>query len=299
MPRVPATGSAAPTVLAQANPQTMTPLPAGSRDPVLPSTSGGGQQRWGLIASEHRQAQRPVGKPRLKYSTEEVKGVKKLGRTPWACEAQARPALAPVGHGLQATVLSPGTVRRPLGEGQRGRPSQDAPPARVVSTIAGALASSLTTRQALIAPPRGVSLAPNARDAALLSPPEVLHGYTGPAQAAHGFRFRQEPQWLASSCSLKKPERLMALLRVITVCLWVYAALASRLRTALTDHGATCPDQPGKPTQTPPARWVCHDFVGMQVLLLPGPWDDLVVHLTEAHHSLLRLLGKPYELLSR
>jgi hypothetical protein len=104
---------------------------------------------------------------------------------------------------------------------------------------------------------------------------------------------------LASSCDLKKPERIMALLMVMTVCLLVYAALESRLRTALKDHGATFPDQQGKPTPTPTARWVFHDFVGIHVLLIPGPWDSLVVHLTEAHQSLLRLLGKPYERLSR
>jgi hypothetical protein len=65
------------------------------------------------------------------------------------------------------------------------------------------------------------------------------------------------------------------------------------MRTALQDHGATLPDQQGTPTQTPTARWVCHDCGGMHVRLIPGPWDDLVVHLTEAHQSLLRLLGKP------
>jgi transposase len=62
--RAPATWSEAQTALAQANPQTMAPLTEGYRYHVLPSTYGGVQQRWGLIASEHRQAQaqRTVGK---------------------------------------------------------------------------------------------------------------------------------------------------------------------------------------------------------------------------------------------
>jgi hypothetical protein len=45
----------------------------------------------------------------------------------------------------------------------------------------------------------------------------------------------------------KKPERIMALLMVMTVCLLVYAALEYRLRTALKDHDATFPDHKGKP----------------------------------------------------
>jgi transposase len=301
MTRVPATLSAAQTALAQAHPQTMAPLTEGDRDHVLPSTSGGVQQRWVLIASEHRQAQaqRTVGQQLLTYSHEEVKGFKTLGRTRFACEAEARQALSTVVHGLQATCLSTVTVRSPLGYGTRGRPSQDAQPVRVVYTIEGALASSVATRQALIDQHRCFILATNERDEAMLSPPEVLNGYTGQAQAARGCRFLKDPQFLASSCSLKKPERMMALFMVMTVCLVVYAALESRIRTALRDHGATFPDQQGQPTQTPTARWVFHDFVGIHVRLIPGQWDDLVVHLTEAHQSLLRLLGKPYELLYR
>ena len=151
----------------------------------------------------------------------------------------------------------------------------------------------MATRQALLDPHRCVILATNARDEAMWSPPEVLNGYNGQAQAERGFRFRNDPQCLAASFSLTKPARLMALLLVMTVCLLVDAALESRIRTALQDHGATFPDQNGKPTQTPTARWVFRSFVGMPVRLIPAQWDDLVVNLTEAHQSRLRLLGKP------
>ena len=66
----------------------------------------------------------------------------------------------------------------------------------------------------------------------------------------------KDPQFLASSLYLKKPERIMALLMLMTVCLLVYAALEYRIRTALKAHGATFPDQKGNPTQTPTARCV-------------------------------------------
>jgi hypothetical protein len=63
--RVPATLSAAPAVLADADPPTMTPLAEGSRDHALTSTDGGVAQRWGRIDAVPRppQAQRPVDKP--------------------------------------------------------------------------------------------------------------------------------------------------------------------------------------------------------------------------------------------
>jgi hypothetical protein len=109
--------SEAPTVLAQVNPQTMTPLPGGDRYHVVPSTDGGVQQRGVRIAAEHRQAQaqRPVGKPRLTDSTAEVQGVTKLCRTPVAGEAEARQALSTCVPGVQATFLSTVRGRSTLG----------------------------------------------------------------------------------------------------------------------------------------------------------------------------------------
>jgi hypothetical protein len=77
----------------------------------------------------------------------------------------------------------------------------------------------VATRQALIDQHRCVILATNAREAALWSPPEVRHGDTGQAQAARGCRCLNDPPFVAASCSRNKPERMMALVLVMTVCL--------------------------------------------------------------------------------
>jgi hypothetical protein len=52
---------------------------------------------------------------------------------------------------------------------------------------------------------------------------------------------------------------------LMTVCLLVYAALEYRIRKALTDHGATFPNQQGQSVQNPTARWVLHYFVGINL----------------------------------
>ena len=85
----------------------MAPLNEGYRYHVLPSTYGGVQQRWVRIASEHRQAQaqRLVDKHLLTHSTQEGKACKKLCRRTFACEADARQALATFVRSLQATFL--------------------------------------------------------------------------------------------------------------------------------------------------------------------------------------------------
>jgi transposase len=94
-------------------------------------------------------------------------------------------------------------------------------------------------------------LATNELDAQALCAQEVLSAYKGQSYPKCGFRFLKDPQFLASSFSLKKPERIMALLMVMTVCLLVYAALEHHLRKALGEHDETFPDQKGRPTQQP------------------------------------------------
>jgi transposase len=299
--RVPATLSEAQAVLAQADPQMMAPLTEGYRYHIVPSSYGGIEQRWMLIHSEPRQpqAQRTVDKQLLKHSEQEVKAFKQLCRTAFACEADAQQALVTFAQGLQATFLAQSTIRPTPHYAKRGRPGPGTHPDQVVYQLEGALAMRIAARQARIDQQSCFILATNELDDTLFPPQELLAGYKGQARAERGFRFLKDPQFLASSLYLKKPERIMALLMIMTVCLLVYAALEYRIRKALTDHHATFPDQKGKPTQTPTARWVFHYFGGIHVLFIPEQWDPLVVNLTEEHQSLLRLLGKPYERLYR
>jgi transposase len=133
----------------------------------------------------------------------------------------------------------------------------------VVDQIEGGLASSLTSRQARIDQHSGFILATNELDGQPRSPPELLDGYKGQSHAERGFRSLKAPQFLASSLDLKKPARIMALLLVMTVCLFGYAALEYRIRQALKDHQATYPDQQGNQIRNPTARWAFHDFVGI------------------------------------
>jgi transposase len=293
--RVPATLRAAQVVLAQADPQTMTPLTEGYRYHVVRSSYGGVEQRWVLIHSEPRppQARRTVDKQLLKHSEQEVKAFKQLCRMAFACEADAQQALATFAQSVQATFVAQSTVHPTPRYAKQGRPGQGTPPDQIVYQLKGALAMRIATRQAHIDPHSCVILATNELDDTLLPPQELFAGSKGQALAERGLRFLKAPQFLASTLYLKKPERIMALLMVMTVCLLVYAALEYRIRTALKAHEAIFPDQKGKPIQNPTARWVFHYFVGIQVLYVPqqGP---IVLNLTEAHQHLLQLLGNRY-----
>jgi hypothetical protein len=184
-------------VVSHVDPQVMASLTEHSRDGELSSIYGGVPQRWGLIDSERRQtqAQRPVDQQLRQPSDQEGTAWKKGCRTTVACNADARQALAAFAPTWQATFLATDTVYTRPREGKRGRPARDTPPAQVVYHIDGALASSRTSRQALIAQHRCCLLATNALDHTRLPLQELLAGYKGQVQAERGCRCVKDPQF--------------------------------------------------------------------------------------------------------
>ncbi|WP_256491585.1 IS1634 family transposase [Endozoicomonas sp. SCSIO W0465] len=113
-------------------------------------------------------------------------------------------------------------------------------------------------------------LATNDLDDSRLSTAEVLSTYKSQQSVERGFRFLKSPEFLVSSLFLKKPERIEALLMVMTLCLLVYAAIQHRIRHELKRQSRFFPDMKRKPCQNPTARWVFFCFQGINVLLVDG-----------------------------
>jgi len=164
--RVPATVTEAQNALEQVRPEAMGPLREGYRSHVRASTYGGVAPRGVFIYAEHRrpQAQRTVDKHWRQQSEAEAKAFQHLCRTAFACEAEAQQALATFVHGLQTTALHASLIRPTPRDNKRGRPEQGAQPDQVVSYMAGALASSIATHEALVAQQSGFILATHELD---------------------------------------------------------------------------------------------------------------------------------------
>ena len=96
-------------------------------------------------------------------------------------------------------------------------------------------------------------LATNDTDTVRLDIDELLRTYKSQQQVERGFRFLKSPDFLVSSLYLKKPERIEALLMVMTLCLMVYAAIQHRIRYELKRQSRTFPDMKKKPAQNPMA----------------------------------------------
>jgi transposase len=118
----------------------------------------------------------------------------------------------------------------------------------------------------------------------------LLNTYKAQHNVERGFRFIKDPSIVASSFFVQKPERVEALLFVMTSCLLVYAALEHRIRKALKTEKKTVPDQKGKATDNPTARWIFELFVGIHVLFLPDG-KYLILNIKNEHRDILSLLS--------
>jgi len=128
-----------------------------------------------------------------------------------------------------------------------------------------------------------------------IEPEEIIDVYKNQFVVERGFRFIKSPEFLADSLYLKKPQRIEALLFIMTLCLMVYASLERKIRTSLKDEDEFFVDQKGKPTQTPTTRWVFQTFTDIHLLSI-GDREKIVMNLKEYHHTLLRVLGENYQI---
>jgi transposase len=128
-----------------------------------------------------------------------------------------------------------------------------------------------------------------------IEPEEIIDVYKNQFVVERGFRFIKSPEFLADSLYIKKPERIEALLFIMTLCLMVYASLEMKIRTSLKDEDEFFIDQKGKPTQNPTTRWVFQTFLDIHILSI-GDSEQIVMNLKDYHHTLLRVLGESYRI---
>jgi transposase len=127
-----------------------------------------------------------------------------------------------------------------------------------------------------------------------LSMAEMLSTYKSQQAVEKGFRFLKSPDFLTSAFYVKKPERIEALLMVMTTCLMVYAALGHRIREQLKGQDEYFPDMKKKPTQNPTARWVFQCFAGIELLTI-NEQQTLILNMKDRQAIIIKILGINYQ----
>jgi transposase len=253
------------------------------------------KQRWILIFSEaaYKRECLTLKKRWLKESEKECKQLSHLKNREFSCKKDAEKAIQQFESKLKYTELIDIEILEHKKYPKAGRPRQEVQGTSCF-TIKGAIGSSLKKKERAERNKGYFVLATNDLNKEKFTPQEVLTTYKEQQSVERGFRFLKSPDFLVSSFYLKKPERIEALLMVMTLCLLVYAAIEHKVRERLKECKLHFLDQKKRPSQKPTTRWIFFCFLGIHVLIIDGKKNQ-VTNLKERHRIILHCLGPPYQ----
>jgi len=260
-----------------------------------------GPERW-IVVRTHEGEERAHATVQRQADRDQSAWEKRLwhlGNQTFACQPDAEAALATVCQRLPPWFVVQSSVASHPTYPTRGRPRKDAaatatPVWQIQATLtrdAAALEREGRRRAAFL-------LGTNLLDVEVWPDEAIIELYREQSVAERGFAFLKDPLFLASSVFVKKPQRIMALAFLMTLCLLVYKLAEVRLRHQLTATAQTVPDQLRKPTARPTLRWLfqCFEGIDLHHTRQPdGTRTTEVLRLTAIHRLVLRLLGPTYE----
>lgn len=295
--RVPETLSEAQRLVRETSRENMQELKPGYFGKEFTLTYAEIKQRWLLVYSEagYQRELHSLEKAQARELAEAEKQWRKLCQQKYQCLADAETAIQRFNQ-LWKYHHAVAQVEPITKYAHAGRPTGTTDPdivayclTGIVSALTDALESAKKTLGKFI-------VATNQLDPEHLSSKGMLEHYTQQAVSVErGFRFLKDPLFFAHSLFLKKPERIMALVMIMTLALLIYALAERQLRQALADTKQTVPDQKGKPNQTPTIRWIFQVFEGIDLLSI---WhnDQLIarqlLNLRPVHTQILLLFSK-------
>lgn len=225
------------------------------------------QQRWMVVYSEERQskAEKSVSAKCEKEREKIEKDLKKLHAEEFLCPCDAQKALKR--HFSKSKfyeVVETGIEEHKKFE-SKGRPKPESPH-RLAYRIKGIAKERQAVKQEAIEQSScfiiGTTIQKNE-----LSDADVIKAYKNQNNTVEkGFRFLKDPLIFTSSLFVKKPERIMGLLMVMTLALLVYAVAQRRLHKVLKSLQETLPNQIRKETSKPTLRWIFQLLDGIELV---------------------------------
>lgn len=269
----------------------------GYRTASTSSRYGGVDQRWLLVYSEqaYQREKKTLEKKLNKQHAQLEKALWHLQNETFQCEADAWKALTPLSKRYRQFTLSMAVEaieRYPTA----GRPRAGAEKLTVGYRLVGtarrdevAIAKTLNAKGRFI-------LATNDLDRERYPDEQMLREYKEQQGVERGFRFLKDPWFMVDSVFLKSPQRIEALMMVMTLCLLVYNVAQYRLRKTLEDEQETVPNQLNKPIQNPTLRWIFQIMEGISLVRMAGEMTqgivkEFVTNLTDLRKKIIRFFG--------
>jgi transposase len=137
-------------------------------------------------------------------------------------------------------------------------------------------------------------LATNQLDENILPNETVLSEYKAQSGTERGFKFIKDDRFQVDSVFLKTPERIDALMMVMTLCLMVYGVSEYELHQSLQEKEETIPSQTKKPTNKPSLQWVYFLFRVVNELRVKtnNHVQTMVVNLDGVLRKIIKHFGK-------
>lgn len=273
-------------------------LAPGYKGVEVESNVAGIKQRWLLVDSEkaRARAQSSFTAQLEKVTQKQKKAIWHLSNEIFLCEADATKALKKFSKQLKYHQLQNVEIVPVLTHSGKGRPKKDSVPA----------CSGYRIKAELCLDPEKINrheercgrfiLATNELDDTTLSQAQMLAEYKGQTYIESGFGFLKNDEFELNHIYLKNPNRIGALLMVMTLCLVVYRFAEYQLRKSLANNNTMLPNQLGKPTETPTLRWIFQLLSTVSVVCIydesSGQWVKKITNLKKLHKMILYHFGE-------
>jgi len=251
-------------------------------------------QRWLLIFSEkaYQREHETLKKKISKETEQELKDFWHFTKKIFSCEKDAETAYDKFCKHCKFIEIEGMKIIKKGRYAKMGKPLKKSEPERYEYFIEGHCYTSLDKYETALSEKGFFILSTNDFSEAV-SAKSILEIYKSQQRVERGFRFLKNPEFLTSAFYLKKPERIEALMMIMTLCLLVYCALEYKIRQSLEKYGAQFKDQKNKDTQKPTARWVFFCFQGVSILTIKDIGQK-VINILPRHDVILNVLGPRY-----
>lgn len=294
--RVPMTIKSAKEALLALRPEQLTHIGNGYSGCWIDANYGAVTQKWLLVHSEQATKREEITfyKNLDKNAAKELKALGQLMKKEFACAMDAEQAMDDFVNQCHLIGFAQKNIIKEAVYAGRGRPKKGAKPTGYRYFIDATPYTDLDKVKLAKLKVGMFILATNDTDSADLTMAALLEHYKSQQKVERGFRFLKSPEFLTSSIFLKKPQRIEALLMIMTLSLLVYASLEHKIREQLNKTEAFFPSMvKNKTTTKPTARWVFLKFEGIDTLELGG--QSFITGVREHQRRLLKLLGQLYE----
>src|SRR3990167_5343787 len=251
-------------------------------------------QRWVVIESQHAMHRelKTFQRQLDKKAQELIKILWHLGNQVFQCKSDAEKALKTIMkslkyHQVHYEILP---VESHLG---KGRPKADAQKIIIGYQIQACLATHLDAVRAKKDTLGRFILATNQCDYSLLDNHSILKQYKEQSCVESGFKFIKKDAFELDSFFLKTPERISALMMIMTLCLMVYNFAQAHLRECLKESEETLPNQVGKQVKTPTMSWVFElmNPIAVVTISVNNQKQRIVTNLKPVHRQIIAYFG--------